>query len=247
VHGSRDADALADASNVAARVFLGCCPDSLDAVCVVQLASDCDGIAGLNTLERFTERQMVVCNFAEMGNFLSGRLFPVAVLFLLSGLLWHATRKWRPRAWKKEGPLMFGNVAGIVGFISASYFWHILPSTFSRLPLLHILCFLSAVFSPILLWITHRTPPQLRLCMSFSFSAQITNKDTLCSITGRRLTLVRCQQSSFAERVCCDDRLDRSIGLCLLFSWGLFLFLTRARTARIATLVWLDLTTTVRT
>jgi hypothetical protein len=90
---------------------------------------------------------------------LFARLAPIALLFGLAFALWQTASKWRQRAYQKEGPLSFGNVTGAVGLIAVSYLMVIGPTYYMRLPWIHIFCFASAIGSPVLLYITHRSPP----------------------------------------------------------------------------------------
>lgn len=92
-------------------------------------------------------------------SFLWGRAFPVAFTVALCSFIWSTTRKWRPRAWARESPLLFGNVTGIVLFVAVQYLLFMGPHMSHRWPLLHLICLTSALGSPVLLYFTHRTPP----------------------------------------------------------------------------------------
>ena len=90
---------------------------------------------------------------------LLARLGPVLLLLGMAFALWQTASKWRQRAYQKEGPLSFGNVTGAVLLIAVSYLTVIGPTYYARLPWMHLLCLASAVGSPLLLYVTHRSPP----------------------------------------------------------------------------------------
>ncbi len=91
---------------------------------------------------------------------LFSRFAPLVVFLVLGFGLWQTAHKYRQKAYQKEGPMSFGNVTGAVLLIAISYLTVIGPTYYNRLPLMHVLCLLSAIFSPILLYVTHRSPPQ---------------------------------------------------------------------------------------
>ena len=87
------------------------------------------------------------------------RLVPAAFTILLGLFMWSTTRKWRPRVWARESPLLCGNVAGVVMLMAVQYTFYMGPAMIDRLPLVHLACLGSALCTPVLLYITHRTPP----------------------------------------------------------------------------------------
>ena len=88
------------------------------------------------------------------------RVLPVGIALALCYFLYRTLGKFRPRSYNKEGPLHFGNVSAVVALFSGAYWLYFMPNFFWRVPLIQIPAFLSAVFSPVLLWLTHRTPPE---------------------------------------------------------------------------------------